>query len=169
MIPGGSTTDTKGAVTAALLRRKKGQGLASAILENVKSGEYTTETKPEVVPGKAPKYANAPAAKGSSEGGGQINELFWNGPGAKNIKNGKRQKKGFVSGHTDHVHLAADRATMKRAAALAKSMGLNVGGYGKGVTSGHVANSNHYKPYGAMDVSGERMAEFARRIASGDF
>lgn len=38
--------------------------------------------------------------------GSQLKELFWNGPGATNIKNGRRVGKGFVSGHTDHVHVA---------------------------------------------------------------
>ncbi len=38
--------------------------------------------------------------------GPHLTELFWNGPGARNRKNGVRQPKGFVSGHTDHVHVA---------------------------------------------------------------
>ncbi|TDD92506.1 transglycosylase SLT domain-containing protein [Actinomadura rubrisoli] len=38
--------------------------------------------------------------------GRQLKELFWNGPGARNIKNGEQVGKGFVSGHTDHVHVA---------------------------------------------------------------
>lgn len=38
--------------------------------------------------------------------GKQLKELFWNGPGARNVKNGQTVGKGFVSGHTDHVHLA---------------------------------------------------------------
>lgn len=38
--------------------------------------------------------------------GGQLKELFWNGPGARNIKNGERVGRWFVGGHTDHVHVA---------------------------------------------------------------
>jgi hypothetical protein len=38
--------------------------------------------------------------------GRSMKEVFWNGPGATNIKNGKRVGKGFVSGHQDHVHAA---------------------------------------------------------------
>lgn len=38
--------------------------------------------------------------------GSQLKELFWNGSGAVNVKNGKRVGKGFVEGHTDHVHVA---------------------------------------------------------------
>lgn len=38
--------------------------------------------------------------------GKRLAELFWNGPGAINIDNGKRVEKFFVSGHTIHVHVA---------------------------------------------------------------
>jgi hypothetical protein len=172
LVPGTKTVDKRAAVQDALLNRKKGQTLAGAIVANVSSGDYTTETKPEVIPGEPSKFVKGKrsAASGTGESAQPgIAELFWNGPHAANIKDGKPVEKGFVSGHTDHVHLAADRATMKRAAKLAKSMGLRVGEYGKGITSGHVAGSNHYKPFGAMDVSGPKMAEFASRVASGDF
>lgn len=36
----------------------------------------------------------------------QLKELFWNGPGARNVKNGEHVGRWFVSGHTDHVHVA---------------------------------------------------------------
>jgi hypothetical protein len=45
----------------------------------------------------------------SNRYGRNLEELFWNGSGARNIKSGKRVGKGFVSGHTDHVHVAAKR------------------------------------------------------------
>lgn len=48
------------------------------------------------------RFARAAAQKY----GKQLKELFWNGQGATNVKNGKRVGKGFVSGHTDHVHIA---------------------------------------------------------------
>lgn len=38
--------------------------------------------------------------------GGRLKELFYNGSGGKNFKNGKPVQTGFVSGHTDHVHVA---------------------------------------------------------------
>lgn len=41
--------------------------------------------------------------------GGKLDELFWNGDGAVNRKGGKRVQKGFVSGHTDHVHAAVKK------------------------------------------------------------
>jgi hypothetical protein len=40
------------------------------------------------------------------EYGQKLKELFYNGPGGKNVKDGKPQKLGFVSGHKDHVHVA---------------------------------------------------------------
>lgn len=102
---------------------------------------------------------------------GDIYELFYRGPGGINIDNGQRVGRDFVSGHEGHVHLAADKATMRRANRLARRLGLHVGEYGKGITSGHAPNSFHYQPYGAMDVSGDpaRMREFNRRVARGDF
>jgi len=38
--------------------------------------------------------------------GNVVTELFWRGPGWVNIKNGQHEPFDFVSGHTDHVHIA---------------------------------------------------------------
>lgn len=38
--------------------------------------------------------------------GPRLTELFWNGPRPANRKNGARRGAGFVSGHTNHVHVA---------------------------------------------------------------
>jgi hypothetical protein len=38
--------------------------------------------------------------------GSRVKELFWQGQGGVNIKNGKRVPQGFVTGHKDHVHVA---------------------------------------------------------------
>jgi hypothetical protein len=38
--------------------------------------------------------------------GPKLAELFWNGSGAANVDNGAEVGKGYVSGHTDHVHVA---------------------------------------------------------------
>lgn len=70
--------------------RKSGHGAARAAFDA--SGD----------PAKMQQFARAVAQKY----GKSLEELFWNGPGAANIKNGKRVGKGFVSGHTDHVHVA---------------------------------------------------------------
>lgn len=37
--------------------------------------------------------------------GRDVEELFYNGPGGRNIKNGKRVPRGFVDGHGSHVHV----------------------------------------------------------------
>jgi hypothetical protein len=41
--------------------------------------------------------------------GPKLAELFWNGAGARNRDNGKKVGKGYVSGHTEHVHVAVPR------------------------------------------------------------
>lgn len=38
--------------------------------------------------------------------GKHITELFWQGPGGINIKNGENVEQGYVTDHTDHVHVA---------------------------------------------------------------
>lgn len=53
-------------------------------------------------PRKMSQFARAVADRYGKD----VEELFWNGQGATNIKNRKRVGKGFVSGHTDHVHVA---------------------------------------------------------------
>jgi hypothetical protein len=42
----------------------------------------------------------------ASRYGGKLKELFYNNPGGQNIKDGKPEPIGFVSGHKDHVHVA---------------------------------------------------------------
>ncbi len=106
----------------------------------------------------------------SSGGGGRIKEIFYNGPGAFNVKDGKRVPKGFVSGHEGHVHVATGGTkSVERLGRLAESMGLHVGEqdkWGGRPTGGHAPNSNHYRGT-AIDVSGDprKMAAFARRVA----
>jgi hypothetical protein len=102
----------------------------------------------------------------------QVRELFWNGPGARNIKDGKAVGAGFVDGHEDHVHLASqNRAYMMRAAKVAQKMGLSVREFSPidPVDPVHSPTSWHYRDGGddAMDVSGARMKAFARRVAAG--
>jgi hypothetical protein len=109
--------------------------------------------------------------------GGQLDELYWQGAGGINVKHGKVQPQGFVSGHKDHVHAAASPEDILRLAKLAQSMGLHVGenvAFG-GVAPVHVKNSNHYatgtvngrKVSRAIDVSGDpaKMRAFAQRVA----
>jgi hypothetical protein len=100
--------------------------------------------------------------------GGELHELFWNGPGAVNVKNGQRVPKGFVEGHTDHVHVAGGPKSVIALGLLAQRMGLHVGENPRfgGVHPVHVEGSYHYKRE-AIDVSGDpkKMAAFARRVA----
>jgi hypothetical protein len=108
---------------------------------------------------------------GPRGGGDRANvlELFYNGPGGVNVKNGQRVGRGFVDGHTDHVHVAtAGRSGADRLGRLAQRMGLDVR---ENETFDHVdpvhsANSYHYKDR-AIDVSGDPdlMRKFARRVA----
>ena len=107
-------------------------------------------------------------AGGVPKSGSQIKELFWQGPGGIDIKNGKRVPQGFVSGHTDHVHVAAGPKTVVRLGKLAQQMGLHVGEnpHFGGVDPVHTQGSYHYKNE-AIDVSGDvaKMRKFAKRVA----
>ena len=74
-----------------------------------------------------------------------------------------------IGGHSDHVHVAADRKRVVYIGRKARSMGLSVGEHkafsGSTPTGGHAPNSYHYKDE-AIDVSGStaQMAAFARWI-----
>jgi hypothetical protein len=148
-----SNNAAKGALVAQFLRSKNADPLDLAL--NVRALQ---QNAPE-----APRAAPPPPSGGA--GGGKVLELFYNGPGGVNIKNGKRVPKGFVSGHTDHVHVAAPRGALPRYKALARQMGLTI----TSTTGGkHAPGSYHYSGQ-AVDVAGDpaRMAAFARRVASG--
>lgn len=97
-----------------------------------------------------------------------LKELFWQGSGGIDVKNGKVIPQGSVSGHTDHVHVAAGPKTVVALAKLAQQMGLNVGEnpHFGGVHPVHVPGSYHYKGE-AIDVSGDPRKEraFARKVA----
>jgi hypothetical protein len=98
-----------------------------------------------------------------------IRELFYNGPGGVNIKDGKRVGKGFVDGHTDHVHVATQsRRGAIRLGELAERLGLTVReqSHFDPVDPVHAEGSYHDSDR-AIDVSGdpELMRQFARRVA----
>ena len=122
-------------------------------------GETTKVTLPD---------APSPDA-GGSRPASQLLELFWQGEGGINVKKGQRQPQGFVSGHTDHVHVATGPKQIKSIAKLAQSLGLHVGenpAYG-GVAPVHAKNSYHYIGE-AVDVSGDpkAMRKFAHEVAT---
>lgn len=114
------------------------------------------------------KVHGEPAAQPNGPIGGKLLELFYNGPGGVNAKNGQRVQKGFVSGHTDHVHVAAGPRTIQTIAKIAKQEGLAVRELAPydTVDPVHVQGSYHYKKE-AGDFSGtpQQMARFSRRVA----
>lgn len=119
----------------------------------------------------APTTSTAPSSPVSAPtGSANILELFWQGPGGINVKDGKRVPQGFVSGHDRHVHAAAPtEKEVLRLAKIAQQMGLKVGEHPKfgGVAPVHVKNSNHYSNR-AIDVTGDpaKLKAFAHRIAA---
>jgi hypothetical protein len=167
----GATAPAAPAFSASAVMPEAYQGTPSAGAPQPASDPLTSALSElaAALPNDLPKVnvTGGGGGGGGIGGGAQIHELFWNGPGARNIDEGKAQPKGFVSGHKDHVHLAADKPTMRAAAKLAKRLGLNVGEYGEGIKSGHAEGSFHYQPFGAMDVSGSTaaMRKFARLVA----
>lgn len=123
------------------------------------------------VPGTSTTPApSTPAAGGgqTGHGAGKLLELFWQGSGGINAKAGKKVPQGFVSGHTDHVHVAAGPKSIVALGKLAQSMGLHVGenDHFGGVNPVHVANSFHYRNE-AIDVSGSPalMRRYAHTVA----
>jgi soluble lytic murein transglycosylase-like protein len=124
------------------------------------------------------KTVTTTGGKAKSLGGkSPLLELFWQGKGGINVKNGAKVAQGFVPGHTDHVHVAAGPKTVRKLGELAQSMGLRVGensAFGDNPEPGvHTGTSLHYrKPKGAaneqaIDVSGdpEAMRKYAREVA----
>lgn len=128
-----------------------------------------TDVTSRIVDGRARASAATPTPAGPV--GGQLKELFWQGPGGINIKNGQHVPQGFVDGHTNHVHVAAGPRTIVALGKTAQKLGLRVGensnfNGGRRVTAGHAVNSFHYTDR-AIDVSGdpEQMRHFAQWVA----
>lgn len=117
---------------------------------------------------KQPERQATQQPQGQPKGRSQLLEMFWQGDGGINVKNGKVVPQGFVDGHTGHVHVAAGPKTVLQLAKLAQDMGLNVGenpAFG-GVAPVHTKNSYHYRKQ-AIDVSGDpaKMRAYAHRVA----
>lgn len=138
---------------------------------------------PVVTTTTTPGTAAAPAAKTKSTGAGSkgsgsipglkghspLLELFWQGQGGINVKHGVVEPQGFVSGHKDHVHVAAGPKTVVAVGKLAQAMGLHVGEnpHFGGVNPVHVSGSYHYTNE-AIDVSSpdpKLMERFAHTVA----
>lgn len=141
-------------------------GLASA-LPNAKDTPARKVVK--TIPGKPgrPPVGSSDGPRGAKTKG-PLFELFWQGQGGINVDNGNPVPQGFVSGHTDHVHVAAKPGDVVRLGKLAQRMGLHVGEnpHFGGVNPVHVNGSFHYKNE-AIDVSGDPvlMRKFAHRVA----
>lgn len=95
---------------------------------------------------------------------GGIYEVFYDPAGEYWDSGGIR--KGAIGGHSDHVHVSADRGYIVKIGKFAQRLGLHVGEqrrFGGTPTGGHTSGSYHYRDMG-IDVSGDpkKMAEFAR-------
>lgn len=165
-----SSTRTVRGVPVTPGGQDRSQLLAQYLLDRGKPGSLTSLAG-ELSSLKAPiTKTTIPGAVSPSMTGGKskLLELFWQGQGGINMKNGAVVPQGFVSGHTDHVHVAAGPKTVVELGRLAQSMGLRVGENPRfgGVAPVHVKNSYHYKGE-AIDVSGSpaKMRSFAHRVA----
>lgn len=111
--------------------------------------------------------AKAPKAKSKGKGRpGQIKELFYD-PSNYAFKNGAALGAN-IGGHSDHVHVAAEKRRVEYLGKVAQRMGLHVGEqdkFGGRPSGGHAPNSWHYSGQ-AIDVSGDprRMAAFAKFV-----
>lgn len=135
-------------------------------LQDTRGTSTTKTTKTSTAGSSSAGSAKSAKAQGLSP----LKELFWQGQNGIDAKNGVKVPQGFVSGHQDHVHVAAGPKTVVILGKLAQKMGLRVGENshfgGSTPTSGHAANSYHYKDE-AIDVSGDPkvMAHFAAYVA----
>jgi Transglycosylase SLT domain len=143
-----------------------------ALAENYAALGQQTQTTTKVRTSRGgSSSSSAPSSGGNfAKGHSPLKELFWQGAGGIDAKNGVKEAQGFVSGHTDHVHVAAGPKTVVELGHLAQQkFGLHVGEnpHFGGVHPVHVTNSFHYKGE-AIDVSGppDRMRAFAHYVAS---
>jgi hypothetical protein len=166
-IPGVDNSQERRALVAAYLANTHDPSALTALAAGLLGAKDTpskTVTSTKTTKGKA-ATGGQPAAKGL----GPLRELFWQGAGGIDAKNGQKVPQGFVSGHTDHVHVASGPKTVVELGHLAQSMGLHVGEnpHFGGVHPVHTKTSYHYKGE-AIDVSGppELMRKFAHRVAA---
>lgn len=166
-MPGVDNSGARGQLVAQFIGRQHQDPLDFAMgIRALRDVPAQTVTSP-------PSSASPPSAAAGSDGqtghvGSKLLELFWQGPGGINVKGGKKVPQGFVSGHADHVHVAAGPKTVVALGRLAERMGLHVGEHDAfgGVAPVHTANSYHYRNE-AIDVSGTpaQMRAYAHRVA----
>jgi hypothetical protein len=79
LLAGGTTTDAKSAMLAALLDPRKGMSLIDRFQERIDSGQFTTTVGPTSVPGVAPRYVDTQRGThrqpGQGGGGGWFQKL----------------------------------------------------------------------------------------------
>lgn len=131
--------------------------------------ETTTEIKPgQAHPGKGHKiYDHLADRNGVPQGykgkKGGIYEIFYDPEGKYWDAGGTHP--GGIGGHSDHVHLSADRGYVVKIGHFAQRLGLHVGEHPRfgGVAPVHTGGSFHYRKE-AIDVSGppNLMKKFAR-------
>lgn len=158
--PGVDNSAARSAAIAAFLGDKRADPLSFALqVRGLRDTPGTTSTT---------KSPATPSTTRSAAPKSKLLELFWQGQNGIDAKNGVKVPQGFVSGHTDHVHVAAGPKTVVALGKLAQQMGLHVGENPKfgGVNPVHAKNSYHYKGE-AIDVSGDPklMAHFAATVA----
>jgi hypothetical protein len=167
-IPGVDNSEQRRALVAAYLANTHNPSALTALAAGLLGAKDTpaqTVTSTKTTKGAS---TGSSGAKGRSP----LLELFWQGQGGINVKNGKKVPQGFVEGHADHVHVAAGPKTVVELGKLAQAMGLRVGENshfdgGRRIITGHAPNSYHYKDE-AIDVSGDpaAMRAFAHRVAA---
>lgn len=161
-------------VLAAMITKRRGPNSPLVQALNLEAGQQSAGTEQTAVPAltklATTKVTGAPRAKQATHRPSnpaqtrkEVYELFYDPQGG--WKYG--QSIGAIGGHSDHVHVAADKTRVVRIGRQARKMGLHVGenpSYG-GVAPVHTTNSFHYKGE-AIDVSGspEKMAAFAKWV-----
>lgn len=166
----------KAALVGGLIARRHGTGgilfrtgLLTTAQPNQSDFMSSTMTS-KLIPGRAGQAGHVVTKPrgGGVHIRGPLFELFWQGAKGIDVKNGQIQPQGFVSGHTDHVHVAAGRTTIVELGKIARRLGLHVGEnpHFGGVHPVHVEGSYHYRNQ-AIDVSGDAgaMAAYAHRVA----
>ena len=128
------------------------------LASSLKDAQDTPSSKVKI---KAPKATKSPSAKASGVGG-PLFELFYKNT---SIKNGKPAAP--VSGHDNHVHVAAGPKSVDNLGRLAQSMGLSVreNETFDPVDPVHTKNSYHYRNR-AVDVSGDpkKLKRYVKRV-----
>jgi hypothetical protein len=170
----GTTTQTTTKTVPGVDRSSERQLLRLSYLENshdpdallslgygLKQAQDTPDRQVKVKTSTRSKTQGAPKASVSGVGG-DLKELFY---GQTSFKDGKPAAP--VSGHDDHVHVAAGPKSVVRLGELAQQMGLSVreNPHFDKVDPVHVAGSYHYRNQ-AIDVSGDpkKLRRFTKRV-----